>query len=940
MKKSEFPKFEVKKPPTDIIFIPPDSILEPYPKPIKIDIPYIEIVEKRFKEYILNGMGWANDQWKKGNPYARYPSEAVCVNNIRLEIKNWRESGYPDVSETSRYLLNFWFEYPRDKILWFSQREAVETLIYLYEVKGIVKVSELLNKYSAFKLSGYEEYDKYPRYAFRMATGSGKTLVMALLSVWSFFNYLYEDKEKYSRFFLFVAPNIVVYERLKKDLEKISIYEEFDLIPKDWKNDFKINIITRDNFTEKDKFPPPEDEGVIFVTNIHQIGFKKEEKEKEDLINTFFNISSPGKEPYKAKSIKLWEILANYPSLMILKDEAHHIHREESKWQNYLWDLHNLLLKNHAKGIFMELDFSATPKDEEGNLFPWIIVDFSLREALQTGIVKYPARVVVRDVPPTIKKGFSLDDFMPYIRAALHRWREHKKKLKELGRKSVLFIMADEISNAEAVYNKLLEEPDINSSNMILVHSELDEWKARVKDRHGKEIISKIQIQGKEIEINKDLAVQLVRDLDKSDNQVEVISSVMMLNEGWDVRSVTVILGLRAYESPILPEQVIGRGLRKLFPDQGIDVERWINILEVVGPPNLLKVIDNLESLEGIKIPEAPDKFFISFNPRIDVSEDLKFDIPIADFVSFSDNIDAAKIIEEIFSKLPPYIFKLFELEEIKKEYKYDVIGIKREILATGKFETPLYEAPFISLTTLARELEDEIPLPNSFNLLLSALEKYITEKLFDRPVELTDDVLRFLFIKGWYFSVKNEIINLAKPLIGNPVFSIDVEINKFIKLDELDSFPWSKDFVDSEKSLFVRVAYENNEELRIPSCPIDTDMEGDFVNFLTKAQDVISFIKNIPYIVKLKVTYYDSHERKWKRFYPDFIVKSEEGFYLIETKGREEIQILDKNPAAQKWCEAVSRGTGKKWTYLYLKKEDWEGKESLKEIIKKDYIF
>ena len=110
--------------------------------------------------------------------------------------------------------------------------------------------------------------DKYPRYAFRMATGSGKTLVMALLTVWSFFNYLYEDKEKYTRFFLFVAPNIIVYDRLRKDFEDLSIYEEFQLIPEEWKKDFKVQVITRDTFSDADRFPPPDEEGVIFVTNI------------------------------------------------------------------------------------------------------------------------------------------------------------------------------------------------------------------------------------------------------------------------------------------------------------------------------------------------------------------------------------------------------------------------------------------------------------------------------------------------------------------------------------------------------------------------------------------------------------------------------------------------------------------------------------------------
>ena len=323
---------------------------------------------------------------------------------------------------------------------------------------------------------------------------------------------------------------------------------------------------------------------MIFVTNIHQIGFRQRaRKQKEDLVETLFDAPDPGKDPYKASSIKLWEILNHYPDVMILKDEAHHIHREESRWQNYLWDLHESLSERFSRGVFMELDFSATPKDERGALFSWIIVDFSLREALQTGIVKYPAKVVLHEAPP-VRRGFRIEDFRPYIEAALDRWRKHRAKLRELGKKSVLFIMADEIEDAEAIYEELLKEPDISPANMILVHSELDEWKARLKSG-GREIVSRILINGEEKELDRELALKLVRGLDEPDNPIEVISSVMMLNEGWGVRSVTVILGLRSYasEREILPEQVIGRGLRKLFPDEGIDTERWVNVLEVIS---------------------------------------------------------------------------------------------------------------------------------------------------------------------------------------------------------------------------------------------------------------------------------------------------------------------------------------------------------------------
>lgn len=765
-KNQGMPSFEVQKPPSEITFVPPDSLLEPYPKECRIDTQYLDVAQRRFREYILNGVAWANEERLKGDPYARFPSEALCVNNLRLEVKEWREKGYPDVTETTRFLLNFWFEYPRERVLWFSQREAVETLVYLYEVKGLTRVTELIEKYGAFRLEGYSEYDRYPRYAFRMATGSGKTLVMALLSVWSFFNHLREDRERererFTRFFLFVAPNVIVYDRLRRDLESLAIFDEFHLIPEEWKKDFRVRVVTRDTFSDADRFTPPKDEGVLFVTNIHQIGFpQRARKQKEDLVGTLFGAPDPGKDPYKASSIKLWDILNSYPGLMILKDEAHHIHREESRWQNYLWDLHDALSQRFSRGVFMELDFSATPKDERGALFPWIIVDFSLREALQTGIVKYPAKVVLQDAPP-IRRGFDRSEFRPYIEAALERWRKHREKLKELGRKSVLFIMADDIENAEAIYEELLKEPDINASNMILVHSELDEWKTRVR-AGGRDIVSRIRIDGEEKELDRDLALKLVRGLDDPDNPIEVISSVMMLNEGWDVRSVTVILGLRSYasEREILPEQVIGRGLRKLFPDEGIDTKRWVNVLEVVGPPKLLEVLDQLERMERIRIPEAPEseKFFVSFNPRLDAPEHMRFEIPKAEFISFVEDVDLKRIVGDLFNLLPQGVFRRSEVEEFRKKYQYEVVSLSGRTLDRGEIETP-FGAPVIPLYRLAEELEEVIPLPHAFSTLLQALEEYVRGRLFDETVDIDEDVLRFLYSKGWYGKVKQDIRN------------------------------------------------------------------------------------------------------------------------------------------------------------------------------------
>ncbi len=523
----------------------------------------------------------------------------------------------------------------------------------------------------------------------------------------------------------------------------------------------------------------------------------------------------------------------------------------------------------------------------------------------------------------------------PYIQAALDRWRKHKEKLKHLNKKPILFVMADSIPDAEEIYERLLEEPDIDLGNMILIHSELDKWKPKVKDKKGRVVISRLRINGEEKELDKDKAIELVRKVDEPDNPIEVIVSVLMLNEGWDVRSVTAILGLRSYASQreILPEQVIGRGLRKLFPHQGVDLEKWINILEVVGPPNLLKILDTLQSIEGIKIPEAGDvKEFLAFVVRNDLEDFMGFKIPKGEFVTIADEVNLEALLNEAFSRLEKARFKVEEVTGFDKEYPYIVVDTEGKTIDKGIVLASLENLPMGNLFKLAQDIQERIPLPGSFETITQRLISYIEQDLFDQKITLDDTILRFLFAKGWFSKALEEITQMISGLIKDPIFSSKVYVDNFIDVTQLESFAWNKQFENSEKSLFARVVFggdSGDEQFLIPSAPVDNEMEADFVRFLNRAPDVISFIKNVPYAVRLSITYYDSRERKWRKFYPDFVVKAKTGtgkeaFYIVETKGREEIQIADKNRAADLWCRAISEATGQIWKYLYLREGNW----------------
>ncbi len=169
------------------------------------------------------------------NPGKRKPSKTYLVDKLREAVFSWREHGYPNVSPTTKRLLQFWFE--EDHIVdgellgfWFAQREAIETLIYIKEVLKNKNFVDLVREFGSGPMYGYDPgMDIHPNYAFKMATGSGKTFVMAMVVAWTFFSNRFENSEEYPSKFLLITPNIIVYERLKKDFEENKIFKKFHL---------------------------------------------------------------------------------------------------------------------------------------------------------------------------------------------------------------------------------------------------------------------------------------------------------------------------------------------------------------------------------------------------------------------------------------------------------------------------------------------------------------------------------------------------------------------------------------------------------------------------------------------------------------------------------------------------------------------------------------
>ncbi|MGQ9569806.1 MAG: DEAD/DEAH box helicase family protein [bacterium] len=220
-----------------------------------------------------------------------------------------------------------------------------------------------------------------------MATGSGKTYVMALSIVWQYFNHKKENKDDWtSKFLLISGEKNVIYDRLKRDFKDGRIFKEKPFIPPEWQEEFDLRVILKE---EPIHVVP---ESVLFLTNIQQLEERKNRREEvEEYVDDVLALEEVKRHDiYQENRIK--EVLTTCSNIMILKDEAHHIYSIEKKWKNILVKLNKDLKDRYGKGINMELDFTATPKTEKGALFPWIIVDFSLKEAIEMNIVKRPLK--------------------------------------------------------------------------------------------------------------------------------------------------------------------------------------------------------------------------------------------------------------------------------------------------------------------------------------------------------------------------------------------------------------------------------------------------------------------------------------------------------------------------------------------------------------------
>src|SRR5262245_59279749 len=429
--------------------------------------------------------GWREE--KSG----RRPSLLMLVKNLRHAVDQWRERGYPGSSDVTHRLFEYWFEEDHDVPGFsvpfryrFCLREGIEMLVFLVEIFGKPDTKDLIDKYAeVFTTSLFTkniEYqttmdgrrqirryvpeldsegvqdlpvDNLRRYAFKMATGSGKTWVMAMAMVWAHFHKKKVKDSNLSTNFLIIAPNVIVYQRLEKDFASNQIFHELPLIPPEWRGHWGQRVILRGESTE------PDPSGNLFLTNVQQLyESRQQEWTPENAIDALLGPKPASNSASNQRS--MLERLQDLKDLIAINDEAHHVHDEDLAWSQSLLSLHRAL----PKGLALWLDFSATPKDQNGMYFAWTVCDYPLAQAVEDRIVKAPIIVTKQDEPKQpaedpdgITKENGCDKVGYWIQAAVQRWKEHYKTYSALGTKPVLFIMAEKNVYADALGKYLVE---------------------------------------------------------------------------------------------------------------------------------------------------------------------------------------------------------------------------------------------------------------------------------------------------------------------------------------------------------------------------------------------------------------------------------------------------------------------------------------------------
>lgn len=914
---------------------------------------------------------------------------AINSSNISLELAHrltdvvnaaWKSGEMLEkVTPTTASLLNYWFGEgfcnERARNFHEGQRQAILNIIYLHEVMGENCVMdayqgiipELMDRADLAQLA--KPKYQMPKYAVKMATGTGKTWVMHALIIWQMLNARHEDVEsgRFTQKFLVVAPGLIVYDRLldafcgrKKRDEEYRDPQTNDyymnqevFIPERYRDEvfsfIQNNVVTKEDGIGK----KTTGEGLIALTNWHLFENQMEEKEQDEdvddsstvtpaeIINDLLPIR-PGKSAgndlgmldRRALGGTELEYLAGLKDLMVINDEAHHIHEikrngetEEVEWQRGL----NAI--SATKGTrFIQVDFSATPFDTKGTgekqvklFFPHIIVDFDLPMAMKQGLVKlllldrrqeltdlenldYNAE---RDEQGKVV-GLSEGQRM-MLRAGLTKLNKLEEEfLKNDASKNPKMLIVCQDTTVSPFVEEFLKSEGLEDEDIVTIDSNKQ---GEVKDEEWQEIKKKLF------------------DIDRYKSP-KVVISVLMLREGFDVNNICVLVPLRSSQAPILLEQLVGRGLRSMWRESDyIDIKRedrlrvlknhqpprtYIDTLSIVEHPAFIKFYDDLQDQGLVAVDEGDVGTGGATGDILTVG--LREDYGKYDFqwpVILHDSIDEFEDAEIDLDDLEP--FTMYPLPLLRKFLaKEGETFVSQESLTKttfGKYKVTAnlfnargyneYLQKLLRVVTLRFENCRRQGFPTiqiNGAQMVQVMDWYIREKLFSAPFNpFQGNDWKILLAKDGIVT-KHIVEQFAVAIykMQNRLTTINAEVShtdfsslRAIKMRESYS-------MEVQKCIYPRLGYPSH----------GGGLEKAFIEFLDRDAEVERFLKINESGHSFAIIFYVRKDGLMATYHPDFIVATVDKVYLIETKGDDkvdDVNVRQKQTATIEWIKKIN---------------------------------
>ena len=954
--------------------------------------------KKKAKETQQTFETWTADRVKQ-NPY---------INRIRQRVKLWREGGHPDVTRTTARLLETWTNPERTRRLFFCHIEALETLIYLTECAKKYGDNWIENELRQFNEDANPDLF---RVACKMATGTGKTTVMAMLIAWHTLNKLANPQDaRFTDTFLVVTPGITIRDRLRVLLpsDPQNYYRAFELVPSDLLEDMG--------------------KAKVLITNYH--AFKR--REKGDAARTTKKLLGADQTGAFVESEgemvrRVCRELGNKKNIVVINDEAHHCYRrragegadepkltgderkeaEKREEEARIW-ISGLEAVKRKIGVKTVYDLSATPfflrgsGYSEGTLFPWVVSDFSLIDSIESGIVKVP-RVPIADDSmrgnlPTYrdlwlrirddlpKKGRGAAEYAgePKLPAELEgalqslyanyaksydRWRANEEA-RESGLTPPVFIVVcnntsvskmvfDYVAGWEkkladgstvavpgrlALFSNVEGGQFIVRPNTILVDSEQLESGEGMSDDFKKIAAREIEefkadyrtrFPGRDVDAlsDEDLLREVMNTVGKKGKlgeQIKCVVSVSMLTEGWDANTVTHILGVRAFGTQLLCEQVVGRGLRRM--------SYWPELRTVDAPGGPVEI--EAFPTEYAEVYGVP----FSFIPAAGGGRDPRPG-PIPTHVRALEERVACEIS---FPRIEGY---RYDLPAQRLEANFS--DKSKLVLSPEHVPTTVENAPIVgeisihTLDDLKRQREQTV----AFHVARRCFERYFEEKRIDGTVpSLFPDLLRIS--RRWVdecLRCKDNAFPQLLLFVENCNDAADRVYRAIVEADSgpkrLLPIPKPYDTVGSTRHVSfdtVRTTYRTREDkCHVSHVVGDTgSWEQKMAHSLEDMDEVICYVKNqglnffIPYTLN----------GKQHNYIPDFIVRVDDGRgredplnLVLEVTGEREKDKEAKAATAETlWVPAVNNaGTWGRWAYLEVM-DPWDAKNTIRRSLER----